>query len=245
MGLFGPKTHIKLSISDADLYEEDEKKTTREVDKNFLDEKWWETATPEDVEAEIKKGADVNAVLYDEDGLTTDENPLSLAVKNARIKAFTSNPFVMENSMLKNESPEFIMEYINRKYNYEKTPEAIEKFKTKHNDIFEKVTKEQIISEENIRILIKHGADVNAICDISLYEVCHDYFLNIINILIESGLDVNKKICPIIYFDNKDHSKELVRIAAEHGAEKVVQRLLEAGAKDTRSFMEKIKTHLG
>ena len=41
MGLFGPKTHIKLSISDADLYEEDEKKTTREVGTNFLDEPWW------------------------------------------------------------------------------------------------------------------------------------------------------------------------------------------------------------
>ena len=33
----------------------------RDEDANFLNKDWWTTATPEDIEIEIKKGADVNA----------------------------------------------------------------------------------------------------------------------------------------------------------------------------------------
>ena len=37
-----------------------------DINANFLNADWWETATVEDVEAEIAKGADVNA--EDKDG---------------------------------------------------------------------------------------------------------------------------------------------------------------------------------
>ena len=38
------------------------------INKNFLDDDWWETATTDDVKAEIAKGADVNA--SDDKGIT-------------------------------------------------------------------------------------------------------------------------------------------------------------------------------
>ena len=204
MGLFGPKTHIKLSISDADLYEEKEKKIIREVDKNLLDEKWWEIATPEDVEAEIKKGADVNAVFYSEYGTKTGENPLSFAIQE------TTNKLTLAevHSIFENSSKDFVN------------------------------TREMCIN--NILVLIKYGANINAICGEALNEICFDGYLDILNILIENGLDVNQNVSYLFTKNDK-----LIKIAARNGAEKIVKKLLEAGAKDTRSFMEKIKTHLG
>ena len=60
------------------------------VNDNFLNSKWWQTATPEDVEAEIKKGADVNAVSYDENGKQSYENPLYRAVEAAEMHALST-----------------------------------------------------------------------------------------------------------------------------------------------------------
>ncbi|MEE6207610.1 MAG: ankyrin repeat domain-containing protein, partial [Alphaproteobacteria bacterium] len=96
------------------------------------------------------------------------------------------------------------------------------------------------ISENNIRTLIKYGANINAICGEALNDICFDHNLDILNILIENGLDVNQNI-PFLFNDNE----KLIKIAARRGQEKIVKRLLEVGAKDTRSFIEKIKTHLG
>lgn len=204
MGLFGSKTHIKLDRSDTTLHKEDEKKTTREVDKNFLDETWWKTAMPEDVEAEIKKGADVNAVFYSEYGTKTGENPLSFAIQEATNKLTLAEV----QSSLNNSSKDFIN------------------------------TREICIN--NILTLIKYGADINAIYGQALNDICFDKYLDILNILIENGLDVNQNVS-FLFTDNE----KLIKIAARNGQEKIVNKLLEAGAKDTRSFMEKIKTHLG
>ena len=41
------------------------------------------------------------------------------------------------------------------------------------------------------------------------------------------------------------NNETLINVAAKYGQGKIVKRLLDAGAKDTRTFMEKIKTHIG
>lgn len=191
MGIFESKTHIKSDTSDTSYYEEE---TNREVDKNLLSPEWWETATPEDVVAEIEKGADVNAVLCG-----TEKNPLSLAVFQARMIFSDAEANILPQESLN-------------------LPQ---------------------ISINNILTLVKYGADINTIYGPTLYWICSDYCLRILNILIENGLDVNRNIS--FYGDNE----KLINVAAQLGQRKIVKRLLEAGAKDTRTFMEKIKTHLG
>ena len=64
-----------------------------------------------------------------------------------------------------------------------------------------------------------------------------DTALNILNILIEAGLDVNKTDSIL--------NEKLINMAAQHGQRKIVKRLLEAGAEDTRTLTEKIKTYIG
>lgn len=175
----------------------------RKVDENILNRDWWKTATPEDVLAEIKKGADVNAVYYYENfGRRTEVQgePLSLAV------------IVAENLAL---------EYKSAK-------------KSSLN-----ITQQDIkASEDNIHTLLKCGADINNISDEAMENLFLDTALNVLNILIEAGLDVNKKV-------HSYNNETLINVAAKYGQGKIVKRLLDAGAKDTRTFMEKIKTYIG
>lgn len=245
MGLFGPRMHkirIKLDGNDATLHKDDEDKTTREVDKNFLDEKWWETATPKDVEAEIKKGADVNAVFYSEYGTKTGENPLSFAIKSAASIAFGTNFLGLYNKAFNDEkiTKEDVTQLVYSQFKEKITSDKAEEFQTSIKKSFNESGVAKKISEDNIRTLIKYGANINAIYGEALNDICFDYNLDILNILIENGLDVNQNVS-FLFTDNE----KLIKIAARRGQEKFVKRLLEAGAKDTRSFMEKIKTHLG
>ena len=195
MGIFESKTHIKSDTSNTSYYEEE---TNREVDKNLLSQEWWKTATPEDVVAEIEKGADVNAVLCG-----TEQNPLSFAVFQARMIFSAAEANILPQESLN-------------------LPQ---------------------ISINNILTLVKYGADINAIYRSTLHLICSDYCLRILNILIENGLDVNQNIS--YYGDILGNDEKLINVAARLGQRKIVKRLLEAGAKDTRTFMEKIKTHIG
>lgn len=145
------------------------------VNDNFLNSKWWQTATPEDVEAEIKKGADVNAASYDENGKQSYENPLYRAVEAAEMHALS-------------------------------TPEQKKKYET------------------NVSILLKHGANVNNLKVYALYSLWLDCNLGILDILINAGLDVNQRI-------SKFDDETLLNLATRQEQEKVVQRLLAAGAK--------------
>ena len=145
------------------------------VNANFLNPEWWQTAMPEDVEAEIKKGADVNAVSYDENGKQSYENPLYRAVEAAEMHALS-------------------------------TPEQKKKYET------------------NVSILLKHGANVHSLKGYALYSLWLDCNLGILDILINAGLDVNQRI-------SKFDDETLLKLATRQEQEKVVQRLLAAGAK--------------
>ena len=145
------------------------------VNANFLNPEWWQTAMPKDVAAEIKKGADVNAVSYDENGRQSYENPLYYAVEVAEMHALG-------------------------------TPEQKKRYET------------------NVSILLSHGANVHSLKGYALYSLWLDCNVSILDILINAGLDVNQHITN---FDNET----LLSLATRQEQEKVVQRLLAAGAK--------------
>ena len=145
------------------------------VNANFLNPEWWQTAMPKDVAAEIKKGADVNAVSYDENGRQSYENPLYYAVEVAEMHALG-------------------------------TPEQKKRYET------------------NVSILLSHGANVHSLKGYALYSLWLDCNVSILDILINAGLDVNQHIAN---FDNET----LLSLATRQEQEKVVQRLLSAGAK--------------
>lgn len=145
------------------------------VNENFLDPAWWQTAMPKDVAAEIEKGADVNAVSYDENGRQSYENPLYYAVEVAEMHALG-------------------------------TPEQKKRYET------------------NVIILLSHGANVHSLKGYALYSLWLDCNVSILDILINAGLDVNQHITN---FDNET----LLSLATRQEQEKVVQRLLAAGAK--------------
>lgn len=153
------------------------------VNANFLNPEWWQTAMPKDVAAEIEKGADVNAVSYDKNGRQSYENPLYHAVKAAEMHALG-------------------------------TPE------------------QKKIYETNVSILLSHGANVHSLKGFALYSLWLNCNLDILDILINAGLDINQHISN---FDNET----LLSLATKQEQEKVVLRLLDAGAKDIRTSIEK------
>lgn len=145
------------------------------VNANFLNPEWWQTAMPKDVAAEIEKGADVNAVSNDENGRQSYENPLYYTVEVAEMHTLG-------------------------------TPEQKKRYET------------------NVSILLSHGANVHSLKGYALYSLWLDCNVSILDILINAGLDVNQHIAN---FDNET----LLSLATRQEQEKVVQRLLAAGAK--------------
>ena len=78
--------------------------------------------------------------------------------------------------------------------------------------------------ETNVIILLSHGANVHSLKGYALYSLWLDCNVSILDILINAGLDVNQHIAN---FDNET----LLSLATRQEQEKVVQRLLAAGAK--------------
>lgn len=127
---------------------------------------------------------------------------------------------------------------IAEKYDCSETLEDVKKTKEELLRELKKAEERQKVSENIISILIKHGASLDNVVRIYYNDLISESGLNILDILIEAGLDVNEQI-----FDFQKAG--MINLAARYGKKKVVKRLLDAGAKDTRSFMEKIKTHIG
>lgn len=256
----------------------------RDEDANFLKEDWWENATPKDVEAEIKKGADVNAYekaprLLSEkeleeyqnqkeifDNFDADSpdypminslkklnkcqdiigtNSLNTPIMNALRRGFDDASDVVNKKLDlfclfekdKQLSPQ-IIKVIAEKFDCPETLEDAKKVKKELLEALKKAEERQKESENIIRILVKHGANLDKVARFYYNDLIIESGLNILDILIEAGLDVNEQI-----FDFQKAG--MINLAARYGKKKVVKRLLDAGAKDTRTFMEKIKTHIG
>lgn len=253
----------------------------RDEDTNFLKEDWWENATPKDVEAEIKKGADVNAhekaprLLSEkelekyqnqkenyEDNREADSpiinalkklnecqdiigtNSLNTPIMNALRRGFddASEVFNKKCDLClfekdKQLSPQMI-KVIAEKFDCPETLEDAKKVKKELLEALKKAEERQKESENIIRILVKHGANLDEVVRFYYNDLTSESGLSILDILIEGGLDVNEQISD---FEND----RMINWAAKFGEKKVIKRLLDAGAKDTRTFMEKIKTHIG
>ena len=255
----------------------------RDEDANFLNKSWWENATPKDVEAEIKKGADVNAhekvplllsekelekyqnqkKIFDNFDAASPDYPMINALKNLnesqeKLRINSLNTPIM-NALRrgfddarkvfnkkcdlclfeKDEqlSPQKIKAIV-EKFDCSETLEDVKKTKEELLRELKKAEERQKVSENIISILIKHGASLDKVVRIYYNDLISESVLNILDILIEAGLDVNEQI-----FDFQKAG--MINLAARYGKKKVDKRLLDAGAKDTRSFMEKIKTHIG
>lgn len=253
----------------------------RDEDANFLNKSWWKNATLKDVEAEIKKGADVNAhekaprLLSEkeleeyqnqkenyEDNREADSliinalkklnefqdiigtNSLNTPIMNALRRGFddASEVFNKKYDLClfekdKQLSPQMI-KVIAEKFDCPETLEDAKKVKKELLEALKKAEERQKESENIIRILVKHGANLDKVARFYYNDLISESGLNILDILIEAGLDVNEQI-----FDFQKAG--MINLAARYGKKKVVKRLLDAGAKDTRTFMEKIKTYIG
>ena len=253
----------------------------RDEDANFLNKSWWKNATLKDVEAEIKKGADVNAhekaprLLSEkeleeyqnqkenyEDNREVDSpiinalkklnecqdiigtNSLNTPIMNALRRGFDDASDVVNKKLDlclfekdKQLSPQ-IIKVIAEKLDCPETLEDAKKVKKELLEALKKAEERQKESENIIRILVKHGANLDKVVRFYYNDLISESGLNILDILIEAGLDVNEQI-----FDFQKAG--MINLAARYGKKKVVKRLLDAGAKDTRTFREKIKTYIG
>lgn len=131
-----------------------------------------------------------------------------------------------------------IIKVIAEKFDCPETLEDAKKVKKELLEALKKAEERQKESENIIRILVKHGANLDKVVRFYYNDLTSESGLSILDILIEGGLDVNEQI-----FDFKND--RMINWAARFGEKKVIKRLLDAGAKDTRTFMEKIKTHIG
>lgn len=198
---------------------------TTDFNKNFLDENWWKTATPDDVMAEIKNGADVNAK-----GTLRDARPLILATKchknlqtirmlidngaDVNSKSYIdSTPLMFAQDI---ETVKILIEHgadVNNKNYLEETPLKYAK------------------SPEIAEFLIKHGADVNFTDGLG-----HSLLMCIRNpkvseVLIKNGADVNAK--DIAGYIALDYAKGLAN-------RKLAKILKSYGSEDRRPFWCKI-----
>ena len=235
---------------------------------NFLNEDWWETATPDDVRAEIKRGADVNArettprLLSERDleferlkengevesdfhvpsvGDTSHEDsamntPMHYALRRSidDMKEVCYYENILS-SFGKSEklNPDFI-KFLAEEFNCEETQKAAHALKPKLTQEHKVAQERQKMSEDIVRIMVENGAKFNYLATFYYSYLSLDSFLNILDILIEGGLDINQRIR---YWEKTT----LIDLAASEGQKKVVKRLLDAGAKDTRTIMQKIK----
>lgn len=133
-------------------------------------------------------------------------------------------------------SPQMI-KAIAEKFDCSETLEDIKKVKKELLDELKKAEERQKESEDIIRILVKHGVNLDNVVKFYYNNLTSESCLNILDILIEGGLDVNEQI--------SDFKKDrMINWAARFGEKKVIKRLLDAGAKDTRTFREKLKTFI-
>ena len=256
----------------------------RDEDANFLNKDWWTTAAPEDIEIEIKKGADVNAHekaprLLSEKELEEYQNQKANFGDNC---GDDSPDFPIINSLKKlNECQEIIginslntpilnaldrgfddadkvsqikkdllvfgqdeqlseetIKFAAQKFNCPETLEDVQAIREKLIKQLEMAKERQKMSEDIIRILVKHGASTDEVVRLHFNNLTSERGLNILDILIKGGLDINEPI----YAFKKDR---MINWAARYGKKEAIKKLLEAGAKDTRTFIEKIKTRIG
>lgn len=133
-------------------------------------------------------------------------------------------------------SPQMI-KVIAEKFDSPETLEDVKKVKKELLEALKKAEERQKESENIIRILVKHGANLDKVVRFYYNDLTSESGLSILDILIEGGLDVNEQISD---FKND----RMINWAARFGEKKVIKRLLDAGAKDTRTFREKIKTFI-